>query len=64
MFIAAEVNEGEEEILETVLIGLGITALVCVFLWFVLDRTRPDWRNTAVAATAIIGALLTLLIAL
>lgn len=67
MDLIAQLTEGTEEegeaVIGTLLIGLGITALICVFLYFVLERTKPTWTGPVVAGVAILGALLTLLAA-
>jgi hypothetical protein len=48
--------------LETLLIGLLLTALIAVFVWFGCRAAgRPDWGAAAGAAVVIVGAVLTLL---
>lgn len=47
---------------ETLLVGLLLTALIALFVWFGCRAAgRPDWGAAAGAAVVIVGAILTLL---
>ena len=68
MDLIADISQGNkndaEFALVTLLIGLGVTALVALFVWFALGKSMPRWQGPATAAVVIIGALISLLAAL
>lgn len=52
---------GEGDV-ETLLVGLLLTALVAAFVWFGCRAAgRPDWGSLAAAFVVIVGAILVLL---
>lgn len=58
----AALSAGEEELVETLVIGIIILVLVVALLYFGLRQMGVAWYATAAGIVAVVGALLLLLV--
>lgn len=62
MDLIAALSAGEEEAVQTLIVGVLILVAIVAVLFFGLRAMRVAWASTAAGIVAVVGALLLLLI--